>query len=161
MTTRIALILLSLCMIGIAAESRTRTTQSHLQSQNVQVPVTADTISASASEEGFSQQDISIKGYNKRASDRKETFFVTNNTSHRISHVKIRFRYKTSLGEPLHEQEHSVAVNLAPGETKQVSVTSWDTLRQFYYQYGPKPRKSATPFVVTYRLLGYDIPVGK
>ena len=47
------------------------------------------------------------------------------------------------------------------GETQLVAVRSFDVQRLFYYYGGPQPRKVATPFKVAFRLLGYDIPVGK
>ena len=54
-----------------------------------------------------------------------------------------------------------VTVSLKPGETQLVAVRSFDVQRLFYYYGGPRPRKVATPFKVAFRLLGYDIPVGK
>ena len=51
-------------------------------------------------------------------------------------------------------------VSLKPGESKLVSVKTFDVQRLFYYYAGPKPRKQATPFKVAFRLTGYDIPVG-
>ena len=49
---------------------------------------------------------------------------------------------------------------LKPGETKLVSVKSFDVQRLFYFYAGPQPRKQATPFKVAFRLVGYDVPVG-
>ncbi len=154
------ILLISSVALSLSLSARTRTTQSHLKAESAPMQMIPDTTAKSPTA-GFSQYDISVKGYSKRASDRKETFFITNNTSHRISHVKLRFQYTSMQGEPLHTQEHSVEVNLKPGETRLVSVTSWDTQRLFYYHGGPRPRKEAMPFQVAYRLLGYDIPVGQ
>jgi hypothetical protein len=103
---------------------------------------------------------VTLKGYSKRASDSKESFFITNNTSHRMSAVRLLMRYTTMAGEMLTQRTVNVPVNLKPGETKLVSVKSFDVQRLFYYYAGPQPRKQATPFKVAYRLTGYDIPVG-
>ena len=154
------ILILSSVALSLSLSARTRTTQSHLKAESTPVQIIPDT-TADSTTTGLSQYDISIKGYSKRASDRKESFFVTNNTSHRISHVRLMFKYTSMQGEPLHTQEHSVEINLNPGETRLVSVTSWDTQRMFYYHSGPRPRKEAMPFQVAYRLLGYDIPGGK
>ena len=103
---------------------------------------------------------VTLKGYSKRASDSKESFFITNNTSHRMSAVRLLLRYTTMNGEMLTQRAVTVPVNLKPGETKLVSVKSFDVQRLFYYYAGPQPRKQATPFKVAFRLTGYDIPVG-
>jgi hypothetical protein len=103
---------------------------------------------------------VTLKGFNKRASESKESFFITNNTSHRMSAVRLLLRYTTMNGELLTQRSVTVPVSLKPGETKLVSVKSFDVQRLFYYYAGPQPRKQATPFKVAYRLTGYDIPVG-
>ena len=110
---------------------------------------------------GIAPGDVTLRGYNKRASDAKETFFITNNTKHRISHVTLLLRYATLTGTMLHERTVTVPVRLRAGESQLVSIKSWDVQRLFYYYAGPKPRKMATPYKVAFRLTGYDIPVGK
>ena len=103
---------------------------------------------------------VTLKGFSKRASDSKESFFITNNTSHRMSAVRLLMRYTTMQGEMLTQRTVTVPVSLKPGETKLVSIKSFDVQRLFYYYAGPQPRKQATPFKVAFRLTGYDIPVG-
>ena len=103
---------------------------------------------------------VTLKGFSKRASDSKESFFITNNTTHRMSAVRLLLRYTTMSGEMLTQRAVTVPVSLLPGETKLVSVKSFDVQRLFYYYAGPKPRKQATAFKVAFRRTGYDIPVG-
>ena len=103
---------------------------------------------------------VTLKGFSKRASDSKESFFITNNTSHRMSAVRLLLRYTTMNGEMLTQRTVTVPVNLKPGETRLVSIKSFDVQRLFYYYAGPQPRKQATPFKVAFRLTGYDVPVG-
>lgn len=110
---------------------------------------------------GIAPGDVTLRGYNKRASDAKETFFITNHTKHRISHVTLLLRYTTLTGTMLHERTVTVPVKLRAGESQLVSIRSWDVQRLFYYYAGPKPRKTATPYKVAFRLTGYDIPVGR
>jgi hypothetical protein len=86
--------------------------------------------------------------------------FITNNTEHRMSAVRLLLRYTTMQGELLTQRAVTVPVKLLPGETQLVSIKSFDVQRLFYYYAGPQPRKSATPFQVAYRLTGYDIQVG-
>lgn len=151
--------LLLLCVNTL--DARTRTTRKNLQS--VEIPVmTLDSTDGLLPDSliDIDPNAVTLKGYAKRASDSKESFFITNNTGHRMSAVRLLLRYTTMQGEMLTQRAVTVPVSLKPGETRLVSIKSFDVQRLFYYYAGPKPRKSATPFQVAFRLTGYDIPVG-
>ncbi len=153
------LLLLALCVNTI--DARTRTTRKNLRS--LEVPVMALDSSDDLLPDSLQAIDpdaVTLKGYSKRASDSKESFFINNNTSHRMSAVRLLLRYTTMNGEMLTQRQVTVPVSLKPGETKLVSIKSFDVQRLFYYYAGPQPRKQATPFKVAFRLTGYDIPVG-
>ncbi len=156
----LALLLALLCVGPI--DARTRTTRKHLRS--LEVPVMAleagDSQLPDSLDNAVDPAAVSLKGYSKRASDSKESFFVTNNTAHRMSAVRLLLRYTTMGGEMLTQRTVTVPVRLNPGETKLVEIKSFDVQRQFYYYAGSQPRKQATPFKVAYRLTGYDVPVG-
>lgn len=159
LTFPLALLLLTAGTMDL--DARVRTTRKNLRSTEVPVAVmdTADGLLP----DSLAQVDpgaVTLKGYSKRASDSKESFLITNNTDHRMSAVRLLLRYTTMQGEMLTQRSVTVPVSLMPGETKMVSVKSFDVQRLFYYYAGPQPRKSATPFQVAYRLTGYDIPVG-
>ena len=142
-------------------DARTRTTRKNLHSN--QVPVMALESSDGLLPDSLACVDadaVSLKGYNKRASDSKESFFITNNTASRMSAVRLLLRYTTMDDQLLTQRSVTIPVSLMPGETKLVSVKSFDVQRLFYYYAGPQPRKQATPFKVAFRLTGYDIPVG-
>ena len=152
-------VVMLLCINTI--DARTRTTRKNLKS--VEVPVASLEADDGLLPDSLAQLDpnaVSLKGYSKRASDAKESFFITNNTNHRMSAVRLLLRYNTMNGELLTQRQVNVPVSLKPGETKLVEVKSFDVQRLFYFYAGPKPRKQATPFKVAYRLTGYDIPVG-
>ena len=153
--------LLALLISSLDLDARVRTTRSNLKSLEVPVaPLEADD---SLLPDSLSQLDpdaVTLKGFSKRASDSKESFFITNNTVHRMSAVRLLLRYTTMSGELLTQRTVNIPVSLKPGETKLVSVKSFDVQRLFYYYAGPQPRKQATPFKVAFRLTGYDIPVG-
>ena len=143
-------------------DARTRTTRKNLQSLEVPVVVmeSGDGLLPDSLDSGIDPNAVTLKGYSKRASDSKESFFITNNTNHRMSAVRLLLRYTTMNDEMLTQRMVTVPVSLKPGETKLVSVKSFDVQRLFYYYAGPQPRKQATPFKVAFRLTGYDIPVG-
>ena len=157
----VSVLLVVLVISSLDMDARVRTTRKNLRS--TEVPVMVLEQADDMLPDSLAQVDpnaVSLKGYSKRASDSKESFFITNNTSHRMSAVRLLMRYTTMAGEMLTQRTVNVPVNLKPGETKLVSVKSFDVQRLFYYYAGPQPRKQATPFKVAYRLTGYDIPVG-
>lgn len=141
--------------------ARVRSTRKNLRSTEVPVAV-LDTVDGLLPDSLMTVDPaaVIIKGFAKRASDSKESFFITNNTRHRMSAVRLLMRYTTMNGELLTQRSVTVPVSLKPGETKLVEVKSFDVQRLFYYYAGPQPRKQATPFKVSYRLTGYDVPVG-
>ncbi len=153
------LLLILLCVNTL--DARTRTTRKNLRS--VEVPIAVLESSDGLLPDSLidiAPNAVTLKGFSKRASDSKESFFITNNTKHRMSAVRLLLRYTTMKGELLTQRTVTVPVNLKPGETKLVEVKSFDVQRLFYYYAGPQPRKQATPFQVAFRLTGYDIPVG-
>ncbi len=150
-----------LCVTSL--DARIRSTRKNLNTD--QVPVAVMTASDSLMPDSLdltavSPDAVSLKGFSKRASDSKESFFITNNTRQRMSAVRLLLRYTTMNDELLTQRVVTVPVNLKPGETRLVSVKSFDVQRLFYYYGGPRPRKQATPFKVAFRLTGYDVPVG-
>ena len=157
----LALLLVALLLCVNTLDARTRTTRKNLRS--TQVPVVVLDVGDELLPDSLTQVDpnaVSLKGFSKRASDSKESFFITNKTAHRMSAVRLLLRYTTMDGELLTQRTVNVPVNLKPGETKLVDIKSFDVQRLFYYYAGPKPRKQATPFKVAFRLTGYDVPVG-
>lgn len=153
------LVLIALC--ASTMDARTKTTRKNLRSLEVPVAVMeSDDGLLPDSLDGVDPNAVSLKGYSKRASDAKESFFITNNTKQRMSAVRLLLRYTTMQGEMLTQRTVTVPLSLKPGETKLVEVKSFDVQRLFYYYAGPQPRKQATPFKVAFRLTGYDVPVG-
>ncbi|MBR6431356.1 MAG: hypothetical protein IKS64_00710, partial [Muribaculaceae bacterium] len=75
-------------------DARTKTTRKNLRS--IEVPVVTLDADDGLLPDSLAQVDpdaIAIKGFSKRASDSKESFFVTNRTSHRMSAVRLLLRY--------------------------------------------------------------------
>ena len=158
--SRFTATLIAITVLTLSTAARTRTTQSQLRTTSIPVErIAADTTADSIA--GVSPDDVTLRGYSKRASDSRESFFITNNTTHRITGVRLQMRYSALDGSMLHERVATVDADLKSGESRLVTVSTFDVQRLFYYYAGPKPRKRATPFKVSYRLLGYSIPVGR
>ena len=160
MKTKLAIIITLVAVAASIATARTKTTQTQLKNNSMIVEQIPDANVPDSLLRDLEPNAVTLKGYNKKASDSRESFFVTNNTNHRISHIRLLMRYSQMNGEMLHERTATVEVDLRPGETRLVAIKTFDVQRLFYYYDGPKPRKSATPFKVAFRLIGYDIPVG-
>ncbi|MBR2146637.1 MAG: hypothetical protein IJ925_04310 [Muribaculaceae bacterium] len=160
MKTKIAILIAMIAVVAVAT-ARTRTTQSQLKNNSQVIEEIPEGTIPDSLIQDIEPNAVTLKGYSKRASDSRESFFVTNNTNHRISHVRLLMRYMQMNGEMLHERIATVEVDLKPKETRLVSIKTFDVQRMFYYYAGPKPRKNATPFKVAFRLVGYDIPVGR
>jgi len=146
-----------------AVDARTRTTRRSLNSTAAAVDVLPQASVSDSDSIALLQVNpaaVTLRGYNKRASDSRESFLVTNNLKTRISTIRLLLRYSTLNGEMIHERNVTVPVDLAPGQTRLVSVRTFDTQRVYYYYGSSKPRKQATPFTVAFRLTGYDIPIG-
>ncbi len=154
-------LILMLLMVATTAVARTRTTQAQLKNNSQLVEQIPDACVPDSLLRDLEPNAVTLKGYSKKASDSRESFFVTNNTNHRISHIRLLMRYSQMNGEMLHERTATVEVDLKPHETRLVAIKTFDLQRLFYYYAGPKPRKAATPFKVAFRLTGYDIPVGR
>lgn len=161
MKTKIAILITLLVAVAGTSMARTRTTQKQLKNNSQIVEQIPDAIVPDSLLRDIEPNAVTLKGYSKKASDSRESFFVTNNTNHRISHIRLLMRYSQMNGEMLHERTATIEVDLKPGETRLVAIKTFDVQRLFYYYAGPKPRKSATPFKVAFRLIGYDIPVGR
>ena len=106
--------------------------------------------------------DITLRGYSKRPTDTKESVMVTNNTPYTVAAVHLHLTYRTMAGEVFNERDVTVRVPpLEPGKTVVTEFRSFDTHHEFYYYGSGKPRKTATPYDVSYTLLGYDITIGR
>lgn len=109
----------------------------------------------------FDAKSVSFSGFKKRASDTKESFYVTNNSAQHISQIQLLMRYTDVNGGIIAERIVLVPCDVLPGQTQRVSVKSFDSEKCYHYRYGSKPRLQSTPFDVAVRLLRYDIAVKK
>ncbi|MBP3738116.1 MAG: hypothetical protein J6I72_03595 [Muribaculaceae bacterium] len=162
MNHKYVILLLTLLMATMVT-ARTKTTQAGLRTAHILVepiPATVADSTATSATASVDQNLITLRGFNKRKGDARESFLITNNASHRISNPRITLRYSTLDGGMIHERTVTVPIALNPGETRMAEVKTFDVQHTFYYYAGPAPRKNATPFKVAFRLVGYDIPVG-
>lgn len=140
-------------LIAVNAFSQ-RTTRGRLQLKDdykQAVVVVQDTIVPDA-------EMLKVSGYDKPLYSRRETFFVTNQYSRDISSLKIELNYYDESGRELHAVTRWVKCTLPARSTRQVYFSSWDKQFSFYYYRSAKPRRQATPYKVTHRILAVTMP---
>lgn len=94
---------------------------------------------------------VDLNGYDKPLRSRRETFFATNNGPVPVAGLALTLTYFDSSNRMLHKVPARVNVDIPSGETRQVSLKSWDTQQAFYYVRSAVPARTsqATPFDVT------------
>lgn len=95
---------------------------------------------------------VVISGYDKPLTSHYETFFTTNKGNTTITAINITFNYFDNKKRQLHSATKNINCTIPPGETRQLSVSSWDKQKSFYYYRSAKPRRQATPYSVTHRI---------
>ncbi len=96
---------------------------------------------------------VIVAGYDKPLTSRRESFFVTNRYDRTLASITIELNYYDKSQRQLHSATQTIACDIPPGETRQLTFTSWDKQLNFYYYRSPQPRRQATPFWVKHRLL--------
>ena len=135
-------------LIAIALNcSAQRTTRKGLEPrENLSAIALGDTIKSPSTD------ILKISGYDKPLNSHKETFFVTNNGARAIVGINITFNYFDNQNRQLHQATKTVNCTIPPGETRQLSISSWDKQKSFYYHRSAKPRRQATPYSVTHSI---------
>ncbi|MDD5870040.1 MAG: hypothetical protein PUC77_00945 [Bacteroidales bacterium] len=152
---RLILILILLLPIAARGDERVTTVRKGLVTRS-----DIDRLERVVSSDSIAYADrISLSGYDKTLYDRNETFYVSNGTPFRISRIVVKMVYTNLSGEMLHEQTYDIECDIPAGETRQLSVRSFDTQHTHYYYKSRKPRRSAIPYKVEYSLERYDVVV--
>ena len=94
---------------------------------------------------------LDLNGYDKPLRSRRETFFATNNASAPVAAIAFTINYYDKSGRMLHSASHRTDVDIPVGETRQVSLRSWDEQQAFYYTHSAVPTRAsqATPYDIT------------
>lgn len=109
-----------------------------------------DTIAADSS-------SFTVFGYEKTLRSTSESFFVTNTTTDTITAITGVIEYIGMDGRQLHKRDFHVPVSFPPGETRQISLPSWDRQKVWYYHLSPVPRSGtrATPYSIRLSVSSY------
>lgn len=143
---RYSIIIIALIAIGFNCMAQRATRK------NLKVKPTADTTIVCDTLTCPNTDIVVISGYDKPLYSTKETFFVTNNGKNTIVGINITFNYFDNQNRQLHQATNTVKCNIPPGETRHLSISSWDKQKAFYYYRSPQPRRQATPYKVNHNI---------
>jgi len=157
----ILLVLLAMMLPALARKgkkptpSRTRTSAavSHRRATEV---ATADTILFPAAD------SVTVAGYEKTLRSTTESMIITNHTASEVTALGLDITYLDMKGRMLHRVAQSVTPpsGIPSGESRMVSVPSFDRQGLFYYHLSPRPKRAsrATPFKVAVKVSYICIP---
>lgn len=95
---------------------------------------------------------ITVADYEKTLRSNTESMIISNHTSDDITAVGLDIQYLDMKGRMLHRctQKVNIPDGIPQGESRMVSVPSFDRQGLFYYHLSPKPKRAtrATPFKV-------------
>ena len=93
---------------------------------------------------------IQVAGFEKTLASTRETMFIVNGLDRPVEGLALDIVYSDMSGRMLHSASHTVAAHIPAGESRMVSVPSFDRQKVFYYHLSPAPTRArvATPFKV-------------
>ncbi len=98
--------------------------------------------------------NVRFSGYEKPNAALRETFLVTNLDSLEINGVAVELEYLDMENRQLHCVTHSLITTIPAGQTRMLSVPTWDRNHSFHYFRSPAPkRRQSTPYKVKSRTL--------
>lgn len=127
-------------------------TATGLTARNVRTSRTLDRQSASDTARADTivpaPADVILSGYDKPQRTTHETFFMTNGTPRHILRAVISISYFDTDSLLLHSRSVTVSTDIPAGETRSVSIPSWDRQQSFRYVGSRRSRTPAIPYFV-------------
>lgn len=163
MNTRIILLLVALALTAVHAMPRKGKKPDPARKSRTTAVTAAPATDIACDTIAFPGTDsIVVAGFEKTLRATKESMIVTNNTSREITAIGLDITYLDMKGRMLHRTTRSIQLpeGLPPGESRMVSIPSFDRQGLFYYHHSPKPRRAtqATPFRVAVTVSHICIP---
>lgn len=145
---RILIIISAIAALSLdaAAQRTTRRVKATDVSAAALPPVSApyDTLQQPAAD------GVVAAGFEKTLSSRRESLLLTNKLERHITDISFTITYLDTQGRMLHRADHTVTIDIPPGQTRAITFASWDTQGVTYYIHSPRPTRArqATPFDV-------------
>lgn len=145
------LVLLLVGLAGFTAAVGQRTTRRNITAAASPAP-REDSSAALRALVAPAPETFKISGYDKPLRSRRESFFASNHDSgYSVRRVALTVTYLDSGGKMLHRRSVSVPCDIPAGETRNLSIPSWDSQQSFYFVRSTVPARvaQATPYDVT------------
>lgn len=143
-------------LIGINAEARRIRTKINLPKKENVMP-NAERIDTATASDSLPLSCLFFFGFDKPLSSEKESFFATNNSDREIVGLGLEIEYLTVDSLQLHRRSVDIECSLPAGETRKIDIPTWDKQHSFYFHQSAKPRRQATPFIVVFQVIYFDI----
>lgn len=140
----IVILALTIAVFNCSAQRTTR--------KNLKLKEVADTIAVCDTLTNLLSDIVVISGYDKPLTSHYETFFATNKGNTTITAINVTFNYFDKQNRQLHSATRNISCMIPPGETRLLSISSWDKQKSFYYHRSAQPRRQATPYSVTHSI---------
>lgn len=95
---------------------------------------------------------IELSGYDKTTQSTKESFLLTNNSERNIAGMVIELTYIDLQGRMIHKRDETVKYNVPPGETRMISIRTFDEQKTLYYKNSTPPRSGGMPYSVDIKI---------
>lgn len=139
----IPILLLIILIIPSPAKKTTLRLKSDIKKSTSYAPVQADSLTFLQLARG-----ITFSGFDKPAASRKETFLITNNSPRYIKAIEVEIIYSDPQGRMLHSRRELLSTPIPSGETRQVSIKSFDPQGTLYYIKSKPPKTGGQQFQV-------------
>lgn len=101
---------------------------------------------------------VTMVSYEQGVYDLEGTLALRNNTNKDIHNVTFRITYLDMKGNPLDYEDYSSEVEIAPGMTKKVNITAYESTREYSYYLSEDVPDYAHKFKIKFELTGYNTP---
>lgn len=149
------LILFILLLLSTAVTAQ-RTTRKGLRVAKTESVNSYDTVIVATKKIDSNIPKITLAGYDKPLRSNRETMFVTNLTNNPVKGLRLELNYYDLHGNKLHSRQCDIDCDIPAGETRQISLKSWDVQHSFVYRLSTRPKHAdATPYDVVCNIIHY------
>lgn len=99
---------------------------------------------------------VTMESYEQNWDDNVGTIALKNNTNQDIYNVTFQLTYLDMLGKQLDYEEFSQNVNIAPGKTKKINITAYESDRDYSYYKSEADYLHPKRFKIKYELKAYN-----
>lgn len=149
----LSILLIIAAIISIPAKKTTLKLKTESKKSVNYAPTEADSLTFT-----IIADSIAFSGFDKPAASRKETFLATNLSRHAISAMEIEIIYSDPSGRMLHSRTEKIDSPIPSGETRQITIKSFDPQGTLYYIKSKPPKSGGQPFQVKISPLKIFLP---